>query len=48
MGGNNFLLVRDLQLIEHLGGVAHRLPVGFAAHDDADQRAHRVILREAL
>ena len=31
-------LVGDAQLVQHLGGVLHRRPVGLAAHDDADER----------
>jgi len=28
----------DTQLLERVGGVDHRLPVGLRTHDDADQR----------
>ena len=36
MRGHDFRFKADLQLLEEHGGVAHRLPIGLAAHDDGD------------
>src|SRR3712207_7642519 len=36
VGGDDPGLMRHFERIEHLGGMAHRLPVGAAAHDDPD------------
>ncbi len=36
--GDDALLERDLELLERLGGVPHRLPVGAGAHDQPDER----------
>ena len=33
-------LERDAELLERVGGVGHRLPVGLRAHDDADEGGH--------
>ena len=38
MGRHDAGLVRHAELLEHLGRVPHGLPVGLAAHDDADER----------
>src|SRR5687768_6182227 len=35
---NDLHFVGDAEAVQRLGGVAHRLPVGPAAHDDPDQR----------
>jgi hypothetical protein len=37
VGGHDLGLVRDAELRQHRVGVAHGLPVGFAAHDDGDE-----------
>src|SRR5215471_18736166 len=45
---NDACLIADPQPLEGGGGVLHRLPVGLAAHDDADRAtglAHRLILQ---
>ena len=44
MRGDDAALERHGKRRQHVGGVAHRLPVGGRAHDDADQRFHRGIL----
>ena len=47
VGGDDLRLVGDAELVERFGGMAHRLPVGAAAHDDADQRlGHRPALKQ--
>ena len=40
VGGDDLLLERHAEALERRGGVAHRLPVGLRAHDQADQRLH--------
>jgi hypothetical protein len=30
--------MRYAELVERFGGMAHRLPIGLASHDDADER----------
>jgi hypothetical protein len=30
--------VRDSKLLQHLGSMLHRVPIGLAAHDDGDER----------
>ncbi len=42
MGGDHPHFVRDAELLQHLGGGAHRLPVRLRAHDDADERFHPI------
>ena len=39
MGRDDLAFMRDAQLLQHLGRMAHRRPVGLAAHDNADQRS---------
>ena len=41
MRRNNLRLVRHAEAFQRLAGMAHRLPVGLAAHDDADEWLHR-------
>ena len=36
VGGDDALVMRHAERIERLGGMAHRRPVGLAAHDDRD------------
>jgi hypothetical protein len=45
MGRDDFGFVRHAELREHVARVAHRLSIGFAAHDDADEgtRVHESI-----
>ena len=44
MRGHDAHLVGDRELLEHLGGALHGLPVGGGAHDDADERLHQGIV----
>jgi hypothetical protein len=48
MGRQDLALVLDAEAREHFVGVAHRLPIGLAAHDDADFglwfRAHKGVV----
>src|SRR5262249_8941274 len=41
VGGDDAYLVRHPELLERVGGMAQRLPVGAGAHDDADERLHQ-------
>ena len=34
---DHFGFVRNAELLQRFGGMTHRLPVGAAAHDDADE-----------
>src|SRR5690606_16272071 len=43
MGRNHAALVRNAKLAEHVGGRAHGVPVGLAAHDHAHQRRFFVL-----
>ena len=38
MGRDDARVIGDAERVERLGGVAHRRPVGLAAHDDGDGR----------
>ena len=38
MGRDDAALAGDAEHVEDFGGMPHRLPVGLAAHDDADRR----------
>src|SRR5262249_57471038 len=41
VGRDDAYLVRHPELLERVGGMAQRLPVGAGAHDDADERLHQ-------
>ena len=47
VSGHDLRLVCDSELFERLGSVAHRLPIGAAAHNYADERLrHRPALKQ--
>ena len=44
MRGNDLGFVRNAEVFQGLGGMAHGVPIGLATHDDADQRLHAGLL----
>src|SRR5947209_2811391 len=41
MGRDDAALMGNAELLEHFSRSAHRLPIGLASHDDADERRGR-------
>ena len=48
VGGDDVRLVRDVELLQRLGGRLHHRPVRVAAHDDADDGLARSVLMRLL